>query len=107
MSADGGGSDAGTVAGADARADAGRADDAGEGRVALDCPYCDRRFAREDYRDLHLGQEHEDRLDTAERAAYGAARDAEGEAIRLFRLKALAVLVLVYFGFLVAYAFTL
>lgn len=73
----------------------------------FDCPYCDRRFAREAYRDLHLGQEHGDRLDAAERAAYEAAHDAEAEEIRLFRLKALAVLVLVYFGFLVVYAFTL
>jgi len=74
---------------------------------SFDCPYCDRRFAREEYRDLHLGQEHEERLDADERGAYEAAHDAEAEAIRLFRLKALAVLVLVYFGFLVVYAFTL
>ena len=73
----------------------------------FDCPYCDRRFAREEYRDLHLGQEHEERLDADERDAYEAAHDAEAEAIRIFRLKALAVLVLVYFGFLVVYAFAL
>jgi hypothetical protein len=73
----------------------------------FDCPYCDRRFARETYRDLHLGQEHGERLDADERAAYEAAHDAEAEEIRLFRLKALAVLVLVYFGFLVVYAFAL
>jgi hypothetical protein len=75
--------------------------------VAFECPYCDRRFARETYRDLHLGGEHEELLDAGERAAYEAAHDAEVEEIRLFRLKALAVLVLVYFGFLVVYAFTL
>jgi CRISPR/Cas system-associated protein Cas10 (large subunit of type III CRISPR-Cas system) len=73
----------------------------------FDCSYCGRRFAREAYRDLHLGQEHEERLDDTEREAYEAAHDAEAEEIRLFRLKALAVLVLVYFGFLVVYAFTL
>ena len=73
----------------------------------FDCPYCGRRFAREGYRDLHLGQVHADRLDAAERAAYEEARDAEAEEIRMFRLKALAVLVLVYFGFLIVYAFTL
>ena len=78
----------------------------GAGR-AFDCPYCDRRFAREAYRDLHLGQEHDERLDADERTAFEAASDAEAEAIRLFRLKALAVLVVVYFGFLVVYAFTL
>ncbi len=86
------------------RTDADGTDEAGE---TFHCPYCDRRFAREAYRDLHLGQEHEGRLDADERAAYEAAHDAEVEEIRLFRLKALAVLVLVYFGFLVVYAFTL
>lgn len=74
---------------------------------AFDCPYCGRRFTRETYRDLHLGQEHADRLDATQREAYEEAHDAETEAIRLFRLKALAVLVLVYFGFLIVYAFTL
>ncbi|MEF8841010.1 MAG: C2H2-type zinc finger protein [Haloarculaceae archaeon] len=86
------------------RTDADRTDGAGE---TFDCPYCDRPFAREAYRDLHLGQEHEERLDAGERDAYEAAHDAEAEEIRMFRLKALAVLVLVYFGFLVVYAFTL
>ena len=74
---------------------------------AFECPYCDRRFAREAWRDLHLGLEHAGRLDAGERAAYEAAHDAEAEEIRMFRLKALAVLVLVYFGFLLVYAFTL
>jgi hypothetical protein len=81
-------------------------DPAGTGET-FDCPYCDRRFAREAWRDLHRGQEHGARLDDTERAAYEAAHDAEAEEIRLFRLKALAVLVLVYFGFLMVYAFTL
>lgn len=73
----------------------------------FDCPYCDRRFAREVWRDLHLGLEHESRLAPAEREAYETAYDAEAEEIRLFRLKALALLVLVYFGFLLVYAFVL
>jgi hypothetical protein len=74
---------------------------------AVECPYCGRRFARTAWRDLHLGLEHAERLDAGERAAYEAAHDAEAEEIRMFRLKALAVLVLVYFGFLLVYAFTL
>ena len=94
----------GAVADVDARANT---EGPGEADAPFDCPYCGRQFAREEYRDLHLGQEHEGRLDAAERKAYEAAHDAEAEAIRLFRLKALAVLVLVYFGFLVVYAFTL
>jgi len=75
--------------------------------AASECPYCDRRFARAAWRDLHLGLEHAERLDDGERAAYEAAHDAEAEEIRMFQLKALAVLVLVYFGFLLVYAFTL
>lgn len=74
---------------------------------AADCPYCDRRFARTDYRDLHLGLDHAERLDADEREAYRAALETEREALRMFRLKALAALVLVYFGFLLVYAFTL
>ena len=73
----------------------------------FECPYCDRRFAREAWCDLHRGLEHGSRLDAAEREAYEAAYEAEAEEVRLFRLKALAVLVLVYFGFLLVYAFTL
>lgn len=75
--------------------------------AAFECPYCGREFAREAWRDLHRGQEHGARVDAAEREAYEAARVAEAEAIRMFRLKALAVLVLVYFGFLMVYALTL
>ena len=86
---------------------AGSSDAEASDAETFDCPYCDRRFAREEYRDLHRGQEHGSRLDDAEREAYEAAHDAETEQIRLFRLKALAVLVLVYFGFLLVYAFTL
>jgi hypothetical protein len=71
------------------------------------CPYCGERFGRARYRDLHLGHVHPEALGEAERAAVEAARDAEAEALRMFRLKALAALVVVYFGFLVVYAFTL
>lgn len=83
------------------------ADGPSDGAEAFDCPYCDRCFAREAWRDLHLGLEHGSCLDAAQRDAYETAHDAEAEEIRLFRLKALAVLVLVYFGFLLVYAFTL
>jgi hypothetical protein len=101
------GAEGGPVADAEAGSDAGNPREGDGPGATFDCPYCDRRFAREAYRNLHLGQEHEGRLDTSEREAYETAHDAEAEAIRMFRLKALAVLVLVYFGFLVVYAFTL
>jgi hypothetical protein len=71
-----------------------------------DCPYCDRVFARADYRDLHLGLEH-DTLTDAEQAAFADAREAEEEALTLFRYKALGLLVVAYFLFLMAYAASL
>ncbi|MFC7226383.1 C2H2-type zinc finger protein [Salinirubellus salinus] len=73
----------------------------------VECPYCEAAFARERHRDLHVGQAHDEALTHAEREAYEAAEDAEREDLRLFRLKALAALVLVYFGFLILYAFSL
>lgn len=71
------------------------------------CPYCDRRFTRADWLALHEGLAHEEQLDGVERDAVAAAREAEREALRLFRLKALGALVLLYFGFLVLYALVL
>ena len=72
------------------------------------CPYCDRVFARADYRDLHLGVEHDrDQLTDAEQAAFADAREAEEEALTIFRYKALGLLVVAYFLFLMAYAVSL
>ena len=73
----------------------------------FDCPRCGAAFARERHRDLHLGQTHEGSLSAEEHEAYERAEAAEREELRLFRLKALAALVLVYFGFLILYAFSL
>jgi hypothetical protein len=73
----------------------------------FDCPYCDAVFARERYRDLHRGQTHYDVLSANEVAAHNAALEKEQKALRLFRLKALAGLVAIYFGFLLIYAFSL
>jgi hypothetical protein len=71
------------------------------------CPYCDRRFARDDYRDLHLGVDHAGELTAEERERYEAALAEEEQQLRLFRYKALGLLVLVYFGFLILFAFSL
>ena len=91
-----------TDASLDTTADA----DSGESEHA--CPYCDRVFARGDYRDLHLGVEHDrDRLTDAERAAFAAARETEEEELTIFRYKALGLLVVAYFLFLMAYAVSL
>lgn len=71
--------------------------------AAFACPRCGRPFARERHRDLHLGVDHR-ALDDDERAAYAAARDDETDELRRFRIVSLGLLVLLYFGFLVAYA---
>jgi len=78
-----------------------------DGTAPFACPYCDREFARADYRDLHLGLEHADALSPAERSAYETARDAEEEALTLFRYKAVGLLIVIYFGFLMLYAVSL
>lgn len=68
------------------------------------CRYCGRAFATEDLLALHKGQGHADVLDEDERAAYEAAYEAETDALRRYRLNAVAAIVLLYFGFLYAYA---
>ena len=88
------------------------ADDTGSSRDAPEdgsptCGYCGRSFAREEYRDLHLGVEHGAAMTDAERVAFSEAREAEERALRLFRYKVLGLLVVVYFLFLMAYALSL
>lgn len=75
--------------------------------TALRCPYCERTFVRGEYRDLHLGIEHATKLTDDQQSAYESALEDEEEALRLFRYKAIGLLVLVYFGFLILYAFSL
>jgi hypothetical protein len=69
------------------------------------CVYCGRRFVREDHLALHRGLDHADAITDAERDAFESARAEECEALRLFRLKAVFVLVVLYFLFFVAYLF--
>lgn len=69
------------------------------------CSYCGEKFVDEQLLALHRGLEHESRLSDDETEAYRTARDAERDDIRLFRLKALAALLGIYFGFIFVYAF--
>jgi len=68
------------------------------------CARCGERFPTERLRDLHRGLEHYRALDDRERAAYEAAYESETEDLRSFRLRALAVLVALYFAFLFTYS---
>ncbi|MFB6250876.1 MAG: DNA-binding protein [Halobellus sp.] len=73
------------------------------GQPTFDCNICGRRFHTEDLLVLHRGVRHTDEIDTAEQEAYREAYAAEERAIRSFRLRAIAILVLLYFGFLFLY----
>lgn len=68
------------------------------------CEYCGRRFPREDLLALHRGLDHPGEITDEERAAFEDARAAEAESLRLFRLRVVLVLVVVYFGFVMVYA---
>ncbi|MCF2206707.1 DNA-binding protein [Halobacterium salinarum] len=76
---------------------------AGETPAAV-CEYCQRPFPSATRLTLHKGTDHPQRIDDAERAAFQDAYLAEEDDLRSFRLRALVVLVLVYFGFLIMYA---
>ena len=71
------------------------------------CEHCGDCFADERLLALHRGQSHRGRLDEAEIDAYREARADERDDVRLFRLKALAALLALYFGFIYVYAFVL
>lgn len=71
--------------------------------AAATCPYCGRPFARERYRTLHVGLDHPGRLTEEERTAFRRAYREETAEIRRFRLKILALLVVLYFGVLFTY----
>lgn len=74
------------------------------GATAHACERCGRPFAHESYLALHRGLAHGAALTDEERAAYAAALDDERDDLRRFRIVALGGLVLLYFGFLFAYA---
>lgn len=72
--------------------------------AGYNCEDCGARFPTFRLYVLHRGVRHPEAMADAQRATYEAAREDERERLRLFRLKAVGVLVLVYFGFLMAYA---
>ena len=71
------------------------------------CEHCGDRFADERLLALHRGRSHYEALTQSESEAYREARAEEREEVRLFRLKALAALLALYFGFIYVYAFVL
>lgn len=69
------------------------------------CADCGRQFYTADLLVLHRGVTHPNALDDAEREAYREAYAAEERAIRSFRIRALGILVALYFGLLFLYVF--
>ena len=67
------------------------------------CRACGRAFPDSRLLVLHRGVRHPKHLTEAERDEYREAYRAEEREIRSFRLRALAVLVVLYFGFLFLY----
>ena len=68
------------------------------------CEYCGQPFPTSERLVLHKGVEHYQQLDDSEREAFEAAYTSEEDDLRALRLRALGVLVLLYFGFLFLYA---
>lgn len=75
-----------------------------DGESPARCPHCSQPFTSETLRTLHEGVAHYDALDDDCQEAFAEAYENEHESIRLFRLKALIVLVALYFGFLWTYS---
>lgn len=72
--------------------------------VTHPCPYCSDQFVAEDHLDLHRGIEHPNQLSPAEQEAFKSAYEAEQRALRVFRLKALLTLLILYFGLLMMFS---
>ena len=75
-----------------------------DGDDHVTCGYCGAPFADEDLLALHHGLDHEDGLTESERETFEAVYEDESEDIRFFRLKAVAVLVALYFVLLMTYS---
>lgn len=68
------------------------------------CHYCGAPFSDDQLLALHRGLTHGDELSAEEHEAFEEAYEAETEAISRFRLKALGLLVVLYFGLLMAFS---
>ena len=69
-----------------------------------ECAYCGRPFPEERLLALHRGIDHSKRIGDEERAAFKSAYEGEGGPLRRYRIAAVGVLVVLYFGLLMAFA---
>jgi hypothetical protein len=68
------------------------------------CEYCGRPFSQQEWLDLHRGLEHPNELSEEHISAFQTAYEAEEGELGRFRLRALGVLILLYFCLLMVYA---
>lgn len=74
-----------------------------DGEPAVECPYCDRPFASQHLRDLHVGERHSDSCTEAEREAVATATDKELDELFVFHIKVVATLTLLYAALVLVY----
>lgn len=74
------------------------------GETPETCDHCGRPFPDAESLTLHRGLAHYGSLTETEREAFREAYRAEEPDLRRFRIAALGLLVLIYFGFLMLYA---
>lgn len=68
------------------------------------CSYCGNPFPDGEILSLHKGRTHVEVLSEEERASVREARELEADELHMFQLKALFVLVLLYFALVLTYA---
>lgn len=71
---------------------------------ATTCDYCGRPFAAQDRLTLHKGLAHYGVISASEKESFKSELADEADELRTFRLKALGMLVILYFGLLLMYA---
>jgi hypothetical protein len=74
---------------------------------AAHCPYCERPFRAERYRDLHVGEAHPAEATEDETDRYEDAAEAEEDDLFVFHLKVVAAIVAVIMGYVYLYGFVL
>jgi len=74
-----------------------------DGESPARCPHCDRPFANERRRDIHVGDAHSDACTPAEREAYETATDEETDELFVYHLKVIGLLTALYAGLIILY----
>lgn len=67
------------------------------------CPYCDRPFATERQRDLHIVEQHPAVASDDERAAAEAANEAEVDELFFYHMKVIVAIGLLYSALVIVY----